>query len=31
MKLAATGACERVLVVSGDTDLIPAISEARST
>lgn len=31
MKLAATGACERVLVVSGDTDLVPAISEARST
>ena len=31
MKLAATGACERILVVSGDTDLVPAISEARST
>ena len=31
MKLAAVGACERVLVVSGDTDLVPAINEARST
>ena len=31
MKLAATGACEHVLVVSGDTDLVPAISEARAT
>ncbi len=31
MKLAAAGACERVLVVSGDTDLVPAISEARAT
>jgi len=28
--LVATGACERVLVVSGDTDLVPAVSEARS-
>ncbi len=31
MKLAAVGACERVFVVSGDTDLVPAISEARAT
>ena len=31
LKLVAAGACERVLVVSGDTDLAPAISEARST
>ena len=31
MRLAAAGACDRVLVVSGDTDLVPAISEARST
>ena len=31
MKLASAHTCERVLVVSGDTDLVPAISEARST
>ena len=31
MKLVAVGACERVLVVSGDTDLVPAISEARAS
>ena len=31
MKLAASGACERVLVISGDTDLVPAISEARAS
>ena len=30
MKLAAVGACGRVFVVSGDTDLVPAISEARA-
>jgi len=31
MRLAAVGACERVFVVSGDTDLVPAIGEARAT
>lgn len=31
MKLAATGTCDRVLVMSGDTDLVPAINEARLT
>ena len=30
LRLAATGECERVVVVSGDTDIVPAIDEARS-